>query len=123
MQEDGSGTVSNIEMIFKRCEPYMQKARELFPYESWTDYWYANMYATLDDYAKAYPYIQTLLSNPSVCSMQIYPEVLELASRGAESLGRREEAAEYRALLAGLSNEFGIDISAFSLFMFSDALL
>jgi hypothetical protein len=61
-----------------------------------------------------------MLDNPLVCSMQIYPKVLELAARGAESLGRQEEAAEYQTLLAGLSNEFGIDISAFSLFMFAN---
>jgi hypothetical protein len=78
------------------------------------------MYVALDDYAKAYPYIQTMLDNHLVCSMQIYPEVLELASHGAEALGNSEASAEYKALLAGLANEFGIDISAFSLFLFSN---
>jgi predicted Zn-dependent protease len=98
----------------------MQKARELFPHELWTDYWYANMYAALNDYEKAYPYIQSLLGNPLVYSMQIYPEVLELAARRAEFMGNRKEASEYQALLGGLSNEFGIDINAFNLFIFSN---
>jgi hypothetical protein len=90
MREDVSGAADAVEMVFKWCEPYMRKARELFPYELWTDYWYAYMYAAFDGYTNAYPYIQTMLDNPLVCSMQIYPEVLELATRGAKSLGKQE---------------------------------
>jgi hypothetical protein len=117
MQESGSGTVSSIERVFKRSEPYIQKAQELFPYELWTDYWYAKMYIALDDYEKAYLYLQTLLDNPLLCSMQIYPEVLELAARSEERLGNHEQSAAYQALLDGLTNEFGIDTSFFSLFL------
>jgi hypothetical protein len=119
MQESGSNTVSVIEKIFTRSEPYIQKARELFPYELWADYWYAKMYTAIDDYEKAYPYLQTLLGDPLLYSMQIYPEVLELVARSAEHLGNRERSVEYQALSDGLANEFGIDTSSFSLFLSS----
>jgi hypothetical protein len=114
MQAEGSGTAA-LERVFQMSQPYMQKAQELFPYELWTDYWYAKMYSMFDDYGKAYPYLQTLLDNSLTYSMQIYPEVLELGAHTAERLG--EQSAEYQARLDGLTNEFDIDTSLFNLFL------
>jgi hypothetical protein len=116
MQKEGSGMTA-IERVFQRSEPSMQKAQELFPYELWPDYWYAKMYIALDNHEKAYPYLQTLLSSPLLCSMQMYPEVLELGTHSAERLGNHEESVAYQALLNGLTNEFGINTSFFSLFL------
>jgi tetratricopeptide (TPR) repeat protein len=108
---------SGAEERFAFAEPYLKKAHELFPFELWTDYWYAKMYTILKDHEKAYEHLQIILNDPLIASMQIYPEVLELAAFTSEGLGNREQATEYRALRNGISNEFGIDAGYFSLFL------
>ncbi|MHB9294219.1 hypothetical protein Holit_03345 [Hollandina sp. SP2] len=114
LNRDGSRSKAEL---FRICEPYMKRAFELFPYELWTPYWYVKMYTELKEYGKAYEYIQTLLADPLIYAMQIYPETLELAALCAEQLGDREQAEAYRTRKADLRNEYGIDVHKMHLFL------
>jgi hypothetical protein len=49
--------------------------------------------------------VQTLLDDPLIYAMQIYPEVLELGALCAEQVGDKEQAEAYRTRQAGLRNE------------------
>jgi len=97
-------------------QPKITKMKELFPYELWTEYWYAKMYMKGNKYKKAYEYLQIITDNPLVCSMQIYPEVLEMAIQCAEKLGFNEQANNYKNQKTSLWNEYSIDVSIFYLF-------
>jgi len=94
----------------------INKMKELFPYELWTEYWYAKMYMKANKYKKAYEYLQIISNNPLVYSMQIYPEVLEMAIQYAEKLGFYEQANTYSTQKKSLWNEYSIDVSIFYLF-------
>jgi hypothetical protein len=94
----------------------INKMKELFPYELWTEYWFAKMYMKGNKYNKAYEYLQIIINNPLVHSMQIFPEVLEMAIQCAEKLGFTEQANNYRNQKVSLWNEFSIDVSIFYLF-------
>jgi len=97
-------------------QPKITKMKELFPYELWAEYWYVKMYMKGKKYKKAYEYLQIILNNPLVYSMQIYPEVLEMAVQCAEKLGLNEQANTYRNQKTSLWNEYSINVSIFSLF-------
>jgi hypothetical protein len=90
--------------------------KELFPYELWTEYWYAKMYMKGNKHKKAYEYFQIILNNPLVYSMQIYPEVLEMAIQSAEELKLDEQAKNYRNQKISLLNEYAVDVGIFYLF-------
>jgi len=92
------------------------KMKELFPYELWTEYWYAKMYMKGNKHEKAYEYLQIIKNNPLVYSMQVFPEVLEMTIQCAEKLGFNEQANNYRNQKASLWNEYSIDVSIFYLF-------
>jgi hypothetical protein len=94
----------------------INKMKELFPYELWMEYWYAKMYMKANKYKKAYEYLQIISDNPLVYSMQIYPEVLEMAIQCAEKLGFTEQANTYRNQKTSLWNEYSIDTGIFYLF-------
>jgi len=97
-------------------QPKITKMKELFPYELWTEYWYAKMYMKGNKYKEAYEYLQIINNNPLVYSMQIYPEVLEMAIQCAEKLGFNEQANTYKNQRTSLWNEYSIDVSIFYLF-------
>jgi hypothetical protein len=107
----------NIKKQMSIAEPYMKKAQELFPYELWTDYWYARMYINDSNHKKAYEHLKTILDNPLVYSMQNFPEILELAAQCAEKLKLQEQANRYKSLKAALYNEYSIDVNRFSLIL------
>jgi len=65
---------------------------------------------------KAYEYLQIILYDPLVYSMQIYPEVLEMAIQCAEKLDFDEQANNYKNQKTLLWNEYSIDVSIFHLF-------
>jgi len=94
----------------------INKMKELFPYELWTEYWYAKMYMKGNKHKKAYEYLQIILNDSLVYSMQIYPEVLEMAIQCAEKLGLKEQASNYKNQKISLWNEYSVDISIFYLF-------
>ena len=108
----------NTKRIFERNEPSMRKAQELFPYELWTDYWYAKMFVELKEFEMAYNHIRIMMDNPLIFSMFIYPEVLELAEQTAKGLGDYVDALDYKIQKEKLSNEFLIDVSYFTLFLY-----
>jgi len=97
-------------------QPKITKMKELFPYELWTEYWYAKMYMKGNRHKKAYEYLQIILNDLLVYSMQIYPEVLEMAIQCAENLGFDEQANTYRNQKTSLWNEYSIDVGKFYLF-------
>jgi hypothetical protein len=94
----------------------INKMKELFPYELWTEYWYAKMYMKANKYKKTYEYLQIILNDSLVYSMQIYPEVLEMAIQCAEKLGFNEQANTYKNQKISLWNEYSINVSIFYLF-------
>ncbi len=94
----------------------INKMKELFPYELWTEYWYSKMYMKANKHKKAYEYLQIILNNSLVYSMQIYPEVLEMAIQCAEKLGFDDQANNYKSQKYSLWNEYSIDVSIFNLF-------
>jgi len=96
--------------------PKINKMKELFPYELWTEYWYAKMYMKGNKYKKAYEYLQIILNDPLIYSMQIYPEVLEMAIQCAEKLKLDEQANTYKNQKTSLWNEYSINVSIFYLF-------
>lgn len=61
--------------------------------------------------------MQTLLDDPLIYAMQIYPEVLELGALCAEQVGDKEQAEAYRTRQAGLRNEYGIEVHKMPLFV------
>jgi hypothetical protein len=97
-------------------QPKITKMKELFPYELWSEYWYAKMYMKGKKYKKAYEYMQIIINNPLVYSMQIYPEVLEMAIQCAENLGFNGQANTYKNQKTSLWNEYSIDVGIFYLF-------
>jgi len=107
----------NIKKQMSIAEPFMKKAKELFPYELWTDYWYVKMYTNDNNHKKAYEYLKTILDNPLIYSMQIYPEILELALQCAEKFNLREQANRYANQRAALYNEYSIDVNRFPLIL------
>jgi len=96
-------------------QPKITKMKELFPYELWTEYWYAKMYMKGNKHKKAYEYLQFILNNPLVYSMQIYPEVLEMAIQCVEKLGFNDQANTYKNQKTSLWNEYSIDVSIFNI--------
>jgi len=96
-------------------QPKITKMKELFPYELWTEYWYAKMYMKDNKHKKAYKYLQIILNDTLVYSMQIYPEVLEMAIQCAEKLGFNDQANTYKNQKTSLWNEYSIDVSIFFL--------
>ena len=74
------------------------------------------MYMKANKYKKAYEYLQIISNNPLVYSMQIYPEVLEMAIQCSEKLGFNEQADTYKNQKTSLWNEYSIDVSIFYLF-------
>jgi len=107
----------NIKKQISLAEPFMIKAKELFPYELWVEYWYAIMYVKDNNYINAYKYLQIILNNPLIYSLQIYPEILKLSARCADELGLYEKANEFREMEDALRNEYSIDMSYFNLFL------
>lgn len=97
-------------------QPNIIKMKELFPYELWTEYWYAKMYMKGNKNKKAYEYLQIILNDSLINSMQIYPEVLEMAIQCTENLGFNEQADTYKNQKTSLWNEYSIDVSIFYLF-------
>ena len=97
-------------------QPKITKMKALFPCELWTEYWYAKMYMKGNKHKKAYEYLQIILNDPLVYSMQIYPEVLEMAIQCAEKLDFDEQANNYKNQKTLLWNEYSIDVSIFHLF-------
>jgi hypothetical protein len=110
--------LGSTKTIFERNEPHMRKAKELFPYELWTDYWYAKMYVELKEFEKAYNYIKIILDDPLIFSLFIYPEILDLAEQTVKNLGFYTEALDYMMQKEKLSNEFTIDVSYFTLILY-----
>jgi hypothetical protein len=109
-------TSISLKQQFNVAETYMKRAKELFSYELWVDYWYAKMYTELNNHRKAYESLQILLANPLIYSMQIYPEVLDMASSTARELRRNADADMYETQKSALWNEFSINVSYFSIF-------
>jgi hypothetical protein len=107
----------NIKKQMSIAEPFMKKAQELFPYELWTDYWHVKMYTRADNHKKSYEYLQRLMDSPLIFSMQIYPEILELAVQCAERLNLHEQANKYINQKFALQNEYSIDVNRFSLIL------
>lgn len=107
----------NIKKQIDIAEPFIKKAKELFPYDLWADYWYAKMYTKDNNYKKAYEHLQIILDNPLAYSTQAYPEILEMAEQSAKMLGLHEQANEYRSQKNVLWNEYSIDVSYFYLFL------
>jgi hypothetical protein len=75
------------------------------------------MYTELNNNRRAYEHLQILLANPLIYSMQIYPEVLDMAIETAQKLRKNADADMYENQKNALWNEFSIDISYFSLFL------
>jgi len=88
----------------------------IFQNELWTEYWHAKMYMKGKKYKKAYEYLQIILNDPLVYSMQIFPEILEMTIQCAEKLGFGEQANNYRNQKTSLWNEYSIDVGIFYLF-------
>jgi predicted Zn-dependent protease len=107
----------NIKKQMNIAKPFIRKAHELFPYELWSVYWYAKMYMKANNHKKSYEYLQIILNNSLVYSMQIYPEILEMALKCAEELNLYENANEYRRQKSALNNEYSIDVNLFSLIL------
>jgi len=105
-----------VSIIISIEQPKISKMKELFPYELWTEYWYAKMYMKGNKHKKAYEYIQIILNDPLIYSMQIYPEVLEMAIKCAGKLKLDEQANNYRNQKTSLWNEYAIDVGIFYLF-------
>jgi predicted Zn-dependent protease len=112
-----SSVHGNIARQIKMAEPYLKKAHELFPYELWVEYWYAKMYLKDNNYKKTYEYLQIILNNPLVYSMQFYPDILDMAIQCTEKRGFNEQANLYRNQKTSLRNEYSIDVSFFHLFL------
>jgi len=74
------------------------------------------MYMKGNRLKKAYEYLQIILNDPLVYSMQIYPEVLEMTIQCAEKLGFDEQAITYKNQKTSLWNEYSIDVGIFYLF-------
>ena len=98
-------------------EPYFIKAENIFPYELWTKYWFATMFFKAGEYDSAYSYLQDILANSLVCSIQNLPEILDLSVRVSDRLDLHEQAIDYRNRMSALWNEHAIDVSKFSLFL------
>jgi hypothetical protein len=77
-------------------QPKINKMKKLFPYELWTEYWYAKMYMKGNKHKKAYEYLQFILNDTLIYSMQIYPEVPEMAIQCVEKLGFIEQTNTYK---------------------------
>jgi len=105
---------ANIKINIEQTK--ITKMKELFPFELWTEYWYSKMYMKGKKYKKAYEYLQIILNDPLVYSMQIYPEVLEMTIQCAKKLGFDEQANTYRNQKTSLWNEYSIDVGIFYLF-------
>jgi len=97
-------------------QPKITKMKALFPCELWTEYWYAKMYMKGNKHKKAYEYLQIILNDSLVYSMQIYPEVLEMAIQCAENLSFNDQANTYKNQKTSLWNEYSIDVTIFYLF-------